>query len=97
MNGIHVINLNGKFSFGEGQGVWPHMNIAFGIGAMIISLIWAIGLYHLWQRQNASLIEARPAWPDRLFAIFWLPITLFALIATIPSLWRQKAPRREKY
>jgi len=73
------------------------MSIALCAGAAIILLIWAIGLYHLWQRQNASLVEIKPAWPDRLFAIFWFPIALLALIATIPSLWRQKTPRRQKY
>ncbi|MGA1850262.1 hypothetical protein [Sphingobium yanoikuyae] len=73
------------------------MNIALCAGAAIILLFWAIGLYQLWQRQNASLVEIKPAWPDRLFAIFWLPIALLALIATIPSLWRKKAPRRQKY
>ncbi|QJR02130.1 hypothetical protein HH800_07910 [Sphingobium yanoikuyae] len=73
------------------------MTIALCASATIILAVWAIGLYYLWQRQNASLVEIKPAWPDRLFAIFWLPIALLALIATIPSLWRQKAPRRQKY
>ncbi|MBB4148317.1 hypothetical protein [Sphingobium scionense] len=47
--------------------------------------------------QSASQASLKVEPIDRLFAIFWLPIAILALIAALPLMARQWLARRQRY
>ncbi|CAM5325506.1 hypothetical protein ACFSUK_11910 [Sphingobium scionense] len=73
------------------------MRVALTIGLAIILCIWVCGLGRLWRLQSASQASLKVEPIDRLFAIFWLPIAILALIAALPLMARQWLARRQRY
>jgi hypothetical protein len=51
--------------------------------------IWCIGGWHLWRLQSASRATAGLNGADRVIAILWLPIALYFLLISLPTLARQ--------
>lgn len=72
------------------------MTIILNLGLAILLGIWAIGLGRLWRLQSASRAAVKVEWVDRLFALFWLPIALVALVAALPLMVRQLLGRRRR-
>ncbi len=53
-------------------------------------LIWIIGLYHMWRRQNLSRPHVSVTLTDRLIAIFWIPFCLIFIIGTFFKMRKEK-------
>ncbi|MBR2269732.1 hypothetical protein [Sphingobium sp.] len=72
------------------------MQTALIIGLAITLGIWVVGLGRLWRLQSASQASLKVEPIDRLFAIFWLPIAILALVAALPLMARQWLVRRQR-
>jgi len=56
------------------------------IAMAVLSGIWVHGSCNLWRLQNKSRNIVKVGWRDRLFAIIWLPVSLYLLVISLPYL-----------
>jgi hypothetical protein len=66
------------------------------IAIAIVAGIWFFGGCNLWRLQNRSRPTVQVGWRDRVFALFWLPISLWLFIASLPFLIPDLIKRRRK-
>ncbi|WP_146032630.1 hypothetical protein [Sphingobium sp. SA916] len=60
--------------------------MAMIIAMAVVSGIWMLGSCNLWRLQNKSRNIVRIGWRDRLFALLWLPASLYLLAISLPYL-----------
>jgi len=60
--------------------------MAMIIAMAVFSGIWVHGSCNLWRLQNKSRNIVKVGWRDRLFAIIWLPVSLYLLVISLPYL-----------